>query len=272
MALQAAQVVMTNVQTEWVNRADHGADEQNSGLVCECDVLSLNHCVLTSRPDGGRSRALEWKARTGTGSVITITDCVFTGTGYGLWFHQPPGRCSLQNALFETQRAAMRCDLSEPGAQDITLRLRQLTVPGGISLLDAVVLNDQVGDVRVQLECSESVLLPTLGLVQFASSGHWPVSRAAVEFQLPERGNPAIVSPGMRPAVAWDSQLQHVVALNENQVRTDALLYAAPVFADPAAIEPSGESTSLYRRYQLIDYEGPKLNQQMPGIDSSRLP
>ena len=122
---------------------------------------------------------------------------------------------------------------------------------------------------QVRVTFGESVLAVTTGLIQIASPEAWPLQRAEVECLLPERGNPTIVPPGVLTAVGFDAGLNSVVALQDSQIRVEALLIANPVFRTDRSLSTTAVPDAAF---ELTDYEGPKLSQQLPGVELSKLP
>ncbi|MEZ6132575.1 MAG: protein kinase [Planctomycetaceae bacterium] len=275
--LTASQIVLSHVsvQTDRAAERMHGGAAENrsvAAILCECDVLSVDHCLLDSGSGNGRDRALLWEAHTAVTSVVSVSNSVFSGSGYGLWLSQPPARCRLNNVLVTSRRAAVRCDVQERGRGTVRLNVHRVTQADNVSFLDVVLLpsNERRSSdtVQVVMECGESVLAAQTALVQFAGPADWPLSNASVEFLLPERGNPTIVPPDVSTAVGFDHALQTVVALPETQVRAEALLIAVPIFHN--AGPPT--DASPFAPFELQDYEGPKLNPRLPGIDVAALP
>ena len=129
------------------------------------------------------------------------------------------------------------------------------------------IVTDQPRPIMAQLRCADSVLTANEVLVRLAATqlGGRPDS-ATVEFLLAEHAGPTIVLPTVTPAAMLDKSLGGMVALAENQVRLESLLMAVPEF--DSSKEPAGSFAGA----TLVDYDGPKLGQQMQGADVSRLP
>ncbi len=87
-----------------------------------------------------------------------------------------------------------------------------------------------------------------------------------VEFLLPERGNPTVVPPTVDPVVYFDRSLNQMVRLADSQIVAESLLIAEPIFRSESA------DMTDFMQFELLDFEGPKLSQHMPGIDASALP
>lgn len=265
--LMATQIVLSNVQVQMEETSETPNAAGATAVECECDVLSMKGCIIDSGNGTSRDRGLWWKPRTGVTSVVSVSDCVLMGSGYGLWMSRPPARCTLKHLLVTNRRGAVRCDVNS--SDSIRLVASHLTQVGGVSFLDAVLPDSTLPELRIQVECGESVFAVRTGLVQIAAAGNWPLSRAQVEFLLPERGNPSIVLPDVQTAIAFDSTLNAVVGLAETQMRTEALLIANPVFREEADGRMEDNS---FAAFELLDYEGPKLSQEMPGVEVDRLP
>jgi len=241
-------------------------------IQAECDVLAVRDCVLHSGRGTNRDRCVYWTPQTGRTSVVSVSNCVFEGSGYGLWLHQPPKRCDIKNVLFTSNRAAVRCDVGVAKSASVSLNASQVTQVGGISFLDAVVTDATANDLSVRLTCGESVLSVSTGIIQVAAPPEWPLANVRVECLLPERGNPTIIPPDVSTAIAFDATLNAVVQLREEQVRSEALLIANPVFRGQGNADDSGEQAAQYDDFELLDYEGPKLSPALPGVDVRQLP
>lgn len=270
--ISADQIVMRNVEVR-IGQSDEAKTVPNASpltaVVCECDVLALKRCRIDSGRGGTRDRGLYWRPRAGLTSVVSISDTVFHGSGYGIWMSSLPKRCEVDNLLVRTDRAALRFDVTSVGTANINLKATAVTQVSGISFLDAVVHDADCQKLQVRVTFGESVLAVTTGLIQIASPEAWPLQRAEVECLLPERGNPTIVPPGVLTAVGFDAGLNSVVALQDSQIRVEALLIANPVFRTDRSLSTTAVPDAAF---ELTDYEGPKLSQQLPGVELSKLP
>lgn len=269
--ISADQIVIRNVEVR--SMSSGGSSETNlspqTGVHCLCDVLSVDRCRFDSGSGSNRDRGIFWTSGAGLTSVISITNSVFRGSGYGVWMSTVPKRCELNNLLVRTSRGALRVDVNGSGRAIVDLTATGITQTGGLSFLDAVVLDSALRQLQVRLTCGESVLAVTTGLVQIASPEAWSLERAKIECLLPERGNPTIVPPGVRTAIGFDAALNSVVALQESQIRAEALLIANPIFRGDGARSRDQAADSAF---ELLDYEGPKLSLKLPGVDLAELP
>ena len=270
--LTAGQVLLSNVQVQTADRAAVVHDPTVSAVTvvaCESDVLSVKRCIIESGIGTNQDRGLRWTPRTGTTSVISISDCVFSGSGYGLSMSTPPERCSLHNLLVTSRRAAIRCEVDSGTKSTVRMSVSRVTHVGGVSFLDAVLSDAKPQELLIQIQCGESVLAVSTGLVQIAGPTDWPLSRVRVECLLPEQGNPTIVPPDVPTAIGFDSSLNAVIALQPTQVRAEALLIAQPSFRGESKI---ASRSSRFAAFELLDYEGPKLSPRLPGVDVAELP
>ncbi len=276
--ISADQIVMRNIEVRSVpaDGKPVAASSPQTAVQCTCDVLALDKCRIDSGRGANRDRGIYWTPGAGLASVVSISNSVFQGSGYGIWMSQPPQRCDLKNLLVRTNRSALRFDVQGASRALVELSATGITQTGGISFVDAVVFDSSLPQLQVRLTCGESVLAVTTGLVQIAGPESWPLERVEVECLLPERGNPTIVPPGVRTAIGFDAGLNSVVALPESQIRAEALLIANPIFRGNHA--QSAAQSRLQSRlqtadsaFELLDYEGPKLSQKLPGVDLSQL-
>lgn len=269
--ISADQIVLRNIEVRTLPSDSRQVSDPNqrTAVHCLCDVLSVDRCRINSGAGSNRDRGIHWTPRAGLASVVSISNSVFLGSGYGIWMATAPQRCELKNLLVRTQRAALRFDAKGNSQAVVELTATGITQTGGVSFLDAVVFDSALPQLQVRLTCGESVLAVTTGLVQIAAPNAWPLDRAEVECLLPERGNPTIVPPGVRTAIGFDAALNSVVALQESQIRAEALLIATPIFRRGITLPTTDTTDSAF---ELLDYEGPKLSQKLPGVDLSKLP
>ena len=268
--IHASQASLSGINVRPVKSADDTprASAKASLIECTSNVLSLTRC----RFDCGHAAVescVHWMPGSDAARIVTVKDCVFDGATYGLWFSQPPVRCGLENVLFADTAASLRCDTdSRDKSPSLNFSASHVTSVAGQSFLDIVSASPDLAELRIQIRCGESVLCPQLSLVRTA----WPEGIspevARVEFLLPERGNPTIVSPSIHPVVYFDRSLGKLVQLPTAQVTSESLLMANPVFRS----QPSPQSAvDVVQTSELLDFEGPKLTTEMPGIDVQRL-
>ncbi|MEO2012730.1 MAG: hypothetical protein ABGZ53_00005, partial [Fuerstiella sp.] len=263
--VKASQVILNNVRLSMLD-AQPPAVNVNAAFLCTSDVLSMTGCVIDTSAAGNAASCVHWSAAAGVTNVISMKNCVFSGGGYGMWLSAVPDRCTLTNTLFINRRAALRCDVSAAGNLSPRLTLSQVTQVVGHSFLDIVAEPPAVDGVAVQIRCGESVLAPSAALLRIALPAGADSQAIKAEFLLPERGNPTVVPPTVDPVVYFDRSLNQMVRLAESQIVAESLLIAEPIFRNA-----SGNMTD-FRQFELLDFEGPKLSQQMPGIDASALP
>lgn len=240
--------------------------------------LDAAGCVLESRTGSSGAACLIWQRLDAVPASVTLQNCILSGSGYGLRLQDPPEHCALQNVLLATDNSGLRCDFTAATQQAWRLDMHRVSARDCVSVLDVVVREPQIPQILVDVQGGESVLAPRQALLRIAAPAGWPMSRMQTEFRLPETGNPTIVPPGTETAVFFDAELKSFVRLAEQQVQSGSLLIAAPLFVadseDAAPVSPAaGDHRSLRAAgFQLLDYEGPKLNAVMPGIDATLLP
>jgi hypothetical protein len=190
---------------------------------------------------------------------------VLRGRGYGFWAQGTPGRLQFDNVLLAQQAGGVRLDSSH---SPLRLSISQVTQVGGHSFVDVIPHRDHSGQFLIQMQCGESVLAPSTGLIRIAASESMTLKDPHVEFLLPERGNATIIPPEVDPVLCFDRSLGQFVKLTDTQIVSESLLIAKPLFR-------GAESPDLpfaNQHFELLDYEGPKLNPQMPGISVPDLP
>ncbi len=265
--INATQVIVSNVQVR-TSRTTR-TSEPLPTIQCECDVLSMRHCVVESISTSNLATSVRWQPSSGTARVVSLKDCVLNGSGYGLWLSKVPERCEFDNVLFTKTGAGIRCDVTSSADVNLNFAVSHVTQVGGTGFLDIVSETARPENLRIQLQCGESVIAPSLAIIRVAGPENWPMNRAKVEFLLPERGNPTIVPPDVHPVVAFDRSLNQLVELSDSQIVVESLLIAKPLFRGTT---DSTEKTNIYSEFELLDYEGPKLSSQMPGVMFEALP
>ncbi|HIE99360.1 MAG: hypothetical protein ABGZ23_04595 [Fuerstiella sp.] len=261
----ASQVILNNVQLS-MHDAPATTVDGDAAFLCTCNVLSMTGCVIDTSAADNAASCIHWSAASGVTNVISMKNCVFSGSGYGLWLSAVPDRCTLSNTLFINRRAALRCDVSTAASASPRLTLSQVTQAAGHSFLDIVAETPAVKSVAVQIRCGESVLAPSAALLRIALPAGANSHAIKVEFLLPERGNPTVVPPTVDPVVYFDRSLNQMVRLADSQIVAESLLIAEPIFRSESA------DMTDFMQFELLDFEGPKLSQHMPGIDASALP
>ena len=263
--VDASQVILNNVQL-LMSRTDGLAPKSHAAFMTTCNVLSMTECVVDIPTSNAAGSCVYWSPATGVTNVISMKNCVFSGADYGIMLSTVPERCSLTNSLFLNHGAALRCDVTTRTGTSPRLTLSQVTQATGPSFLDIVAENPAVRSVEVRIQCGESVLAPSAALVRIALPAGAKAHAIRAEFLLPERGNPTVVPPSVDPVVYFDRSLNQMVRLAESQIVAESLLIATPVF------RAASEDSTRYDRFELLDFEGPKLSPKMPGIDGSSLP
>ncbi len=261
--IKAAQVAFNGVQILSMASDNETPAAARDALVdIHCDVLSMRNCIVRSPAD---DVLLRWTPLNNATSVVSIQNSVLHGGRSGVWLTSPTKRCTVKNSLFKDV-SAIRCDIGDQASTSVRFDISHVTQVGGHGFVDIVSSAQRPTESRIEIECGESVLAPKVALVRLAGGDGWSSANSQVAFLLPERGNPTIVPPNVDPAVYFDRSLNQLVALPENQVVAESILFAAPVFRTPAA----GEDPLL--GFQLVDYEGPKLSLRLPGADVTALP
>ena len=263
--VEASQVVLNNVQLLMSETAGP-APKSQAALITTCNVLSMTECVIDIPMSNTAGSCVYWRPATGITNVISMKNCVLSGGDYGITLSTVPERCSMTNSLFLNHGAALRCDVTTTASTSPRFTLSQVTQVTGHSFLDIVAENPTVRGVEVQIQCGESVLTPSAALLRVALPVGSDSKAIKAEFLLPERGNPTVVPPSVDPVVYFDRSLNQMVRLAESQIVAESLLIAEPIF------RAASEDTTRFERFELVDFEGPKLSSTMPGIDGTSLP
>ena len=270
--IQASHVVLTGLRIE---AATATAPSAVRGLVIDSHLLSLQSCVIGTAAAGFAGGSVTWTPQPGETRVLKIRDVEFCGPDYGLWIRDTPGRMELRNVLFRQQGGAVRLDADD--LQDVRCDMTRVTQIGGHSFWDVVPTGDSSRDVRITIRSGESVLAPAAAVVRLAPSATQSAENVRIEFLLPEQGNPTIVPPEVNPAVYYDRSLGQMTEFDSSHVHSESLLFARPVFrgkpeADAPADTSGAADADPRAAWELIDYEGPKLNAELPGFRLAELP
>ncbi|MCA9064469.1 MAG: protein kinase [Planctomycetaceae bacterium] len=233
----------------------------------------FNGGTLSADPRNAPSM-LVWEDESGSReSLVELHDCAFDGAGGALRFHSVPGSVRLRNVLFLTTGPALHCNVED---RDITadetsnptvpmsIQMEQTTLWGGSSLMTVALRSRQQVLIQLNIQCGESVLCPSRTMTAFGGPSGTRPEQFQVAFTLPETGNPAVIPPQTILALFADPQLRMPAELAPEQIQSDGLMAVTPEFR--------GELADGFAAYELLDYEGPKLRREMPGIRSADLP
>lgn len=158
-------------------------------------------------------------------------------------------------------------DLANADAE-VRMQVSRVTQLGGHSFLDLIPSAVSSLGLKLLVQSGESVLAPSSAITRIALPENSSLKNMRVEYLLPERGNPTIVPPEVDPVLYFDRSLKQFVAVDDSQIVSDALLIARPLFR--GADGPKTDDG--YAEFELLDYEGPKLNPRMPGVSTESLP
>jgi hypothetical protein len=140
-------------------------------------------------------------------------------------------------------------------------------------LLDAMVHDNGIRSLELNLASSESVYSPQMAILRLRIPDSWSPDAMRVQLQAGESGNPAIVPPTVTPVVYIDPRLRQPVSLPESQITDNSVLLAELIFDEQAAPHvDANDGTSEWSASALLDFEGPKMTLVMPGIDVKLLP
>ncbi|MEP3477619.1 MAG: protein kinase [Fuerstiella sp.] len=256
---------------EAISESSNQATRFATAVHATADVVSIQKCIIESSLNEQQAVCLHWSESTGTTSTLQIQDCVFKSDGAALSTSIAPQRCVLRNCLMLVKRSVLRATVPASMSAPWPLTIHRITQPTGLTFADFLIPDQSATACQVNMTAGESVLNPTLALVQFASRNESAASQSRIEFQLPERGNAIIVPPRITSAVAWDQSLKSVVELAPDHVYSGAILSAEPRFRGQVSPK-QGQPSSPWQAFELIDYEGPKLTTKLPGIQIATLP
>ena len=243
-------------------------------LAVQCGTLSLQKCLLQSPAALNEFVGLEWHLLRGHEGVVIAQDSVFAGGGYGLSMNHPPRRFELSNVLLANRGGGVLTEFRKGDAESWDASFRNVTQRFGYSVIDAIVHDDSAPALKVGLTSAECVYEPQAAVIRVKPPQSWRADKIEVAFRSAESGNPAIVPPNIASVIYIDASLGQPVTLPASQVTEDNLLLADLEFdvAEPANTDGSSKKQSPWTASSLRDYDGPKLTNQMPGVDVSKLP
>ncbi len=235
--------------------------------------LTIESCVIQSPTQSDDFEGLAWLKLADAEGVVLVRNSVFAGGGYGLSLDHPPRRFELQNVLLANRGSGILCEFRQGDATSWSVTARNVTQRFGFSLLDAMVHDDGLRSLDLNLASSESVYAPQMAILRFRIPDGWSPEAIRVQLQAGESGNPAIVPPTVTPVVYIDPRLRQPVSLPDSQLTDNSVLLAELIFDEqnsPSETVPA--KTSEWSSSALLDFEGPKMTLVMPGIDTTQLP
>ncbi len=235
--------------------------------------LTIENCVIQSPAQSDDFEGLAWLKLADAEGVVLVRNSVFAGGGYGLSLDHPPRRFELQNVLLANRGSGILCEFRQGDATSWSVTARNVTQRFGFSLLDAMVHDDGLRSLDLNLASSESVYAPQMAILRFRIPDGWSPEAIRVQLQAGESGNPAIVPPTVTPVVYIDPRLRQPVSLPDSQLTDNSVLLAELIFDEqnsPSETVPA--KTSEWSSSALLDFEGPKMTLVMPGIDTTQLP
>lgn len=256
---------------EGIPESPNQAPRFATAVHAKADVVSIQKCIFESSLNKQQAVCFHWSQSTGTTSTLQVQNCVFKSDGAALSTSVAPQRCVLRNCLMLVKRSVLRATVPASMSAPWPLTIHRITQPTGLTFADFLIPDQSASACKVAMTAGESVLTPTLALVQFASRNESAANQSRIEFRLPERGNAIIVPPQIASAVVWDQSLKSVVELAPDQIYSGAILSAEPRFRGQVSAKP-GQPKSPWQAFELIDYEGPKLTTKLPGIQVTTLP
>lgn len=257
--LVADQIQLSGVEV----RCSEGDPRNATLLDVRCRVLELDRMVIGLRGTP-KATGVRWTPSAEGSTVARISNSVFAAGRFGIHTTSAPQHFVMQNVLFESVETAWRCDADD--STRAQLNINQVTQRGGSSFAD-VIHRGSAGTMQVDLTCGESVLVPGEAILRLASSlPDWTPEKVSLAFRLPGRANPVIIPPQVHPAVWFDRSLKQKVAVADSHIVSESLLMAETEFHSSGSDGPSFESA------RLVDFDGPKRGQQLPGVDVTQLP
>lgn len=240
-------------------------------IAVQCGSLSIQACEIQSPSDADSFVGLAWFQKKGTQGVVLLTDCIFSGGGYGLSLNHPPERFEMDNVLMSNRGSGLLCEFTAQDQPDWSFRIQNVTQRFGFSLADVVVHANGPQQLRLTMTGRDSVLQPRMSIVRVHPGNAWTGSAMDVRFLSDSSGNPVILPPSTEPVVYVDRALGQPVALSEEHIPECQLLFAELDFDTDQSASDSVASPS-WAGAVLRGFEGPSLTTALPGIVPERLP
>ena len=235
--------------------------------------LTIEGCVIQSPAQTDDFEGLAWLKLADAEGVVLVRNSVFAGGGYGLSLDHPPRRFELQNVLLANRGSGILCEFRKGDATNWSIMARNVTQRFGYSLLDAMVHDNGIRSLELNLASSESVYSPQMAILRLRIPDSWSPDAIRVQLQAGESGNPAIVPPTVNPVVYIDPRLRQPVSLPVSQLSDNSVLLADLIFDEQnSSTDGVINDTSEWSSSALLDFEGPKMTLVMPGIDVQQLP
>jgi len=236
-------------------------------VAVQCNSLLLQHCQIQSPSAADECSGLAWFRPAQQPGIIELQNCVFAGGGYGISCNHPPQKLQLENVLLACRGGGLLLEFGDQDSSDWQLALKNVTQRFGFSLLDAIVHADGPKSLALQIISQDCVYQPRMAAVRIRPPAQWQPADMQIRFQT-DSGHPAILSPEAEAAVYIDRTLNQTVALPDESLPDNMLLFVDSTFKDS---EQQHFSTP-WEASLLLDFDGPKLSQQLPGIIAEQLP
>ncbi|MFN5075503.1 MAG: hypothetical protein ACK6D6_12370 [Planctomyces sp.] len=236
-------------------------------VAVQCQSLLLRNCHIQSPAASDDCSGLAWFRPAGQPGIIELQNCVFAGGGYGISCNHPPRRLQLENVLLACRGGGLLLEFGLADSADWQATLKNVTQRFGFSLLDAIVHPDGPQKLELRIASQDCVYQPRMAVARIRPPGNWKPADMQIRFQT-DSGHPAIVNPAAESAVYIDRSLNQTVALPAASLPDNMLLFVDSTFADA---EQQNFRTP-WEASMLLDFDGPKLSQQLPGITAEHLP
>jgi len=233
----------------------------------QCSSLLLHQCQIQSPSAADDCSGLAWFRPAEQPGIIELQNCVFAGGGYGISCNHPPQKLQLENVLLACRGGGLLLEFGEQDSSDWQLTLKNVTQRFGFSLLDTVVHADGPKSLALRVISEDCVYQPRMAVVRIRPPAQWQPANMQIRFQT-DSGHPAILGPDAEAAVYIDRALNQTVALPNESLPDNMLLFVDSTFADS---EQQHFSTP-WEASLLLDFDGPKLSPQLPGIIAAKMP
>lgn len=241
--------------------APHETTAPRQLIAVQCSSLLMQRCHIQSPTASDECSGIAWFRPPGQPGILEAQNSIFGGGGYAVSCNHPPQRLQLENVLLACRGGGLLLEFGPQDPKEWQTTLTNVTQRFGFSLLDAIVHPEGPQQLALQIVSQDCVYQPRMAVVRIRPPGDWKPTDMLIRFQT-DSGHPAIVNPEAESAVYIDRSLNQTVALPETSLPDNMLLFVSSTFAETEQQSPR----SPWEASLLLDFDGPKLSDRLPGI------
>lgn len=265
-SIEANSVLLSGL--EFVSPSTSSDSETTALVSLTSSELTVEQCVFHAERISTAGAGLRWNPAPAARGRIVIRNTWFTGNGYALSCTGMPAGLSMTNVLLASRGGGILCESSGDRTAIWSPELHRVTQRFGFSVLDLIAADVATELPEIRLSTRNCVFAPTRSVIRLLPCPGTTGDGLRVSFAAHPDSYPPLKSSVADDAVWIDRSLGRPIQLAESQISENMLLPTTLEFAAPQSAESSGIVTEC----QLLDFDGPKLFGQMPGIDPASLP